>query len=277
MPNFHDDNWIMTKMQQHYTAAEKLLPNNSTIIALVLRGSQNYNLDTENSDLDTWCIYIPENPLSLPECGHDKQEHALAHGEQIAMVDIKRFCYALTKRSLFYIESLYSKWSIINPLFQELWVQLTNLKDAIINTNKPALAQSLKYYITTNMSHVSERLYPSRLASIYEVGYDKKALYTMERQYNCLKLLASPYSFAYCMHDTFNFLVIDAKNGAYDTVTANRLMRFIASDMDRLCNKIITANPVDVNEESQILLQISNIESEMISLVNNYGSSAGAL
>ena len=60
MANYHSDEWIMTNLKKHYAFISQYIDANR-IIVLALRGSQNYGLDTINSDIDSRVIYIPSN------------------------------------------------------------------------------------------------------------------------------------------------------------------------------------------------------------------------
>ena len=56
--NYHSDEWIMQNVREHYNEALKHF-HEDRIVAIVLQGSQNYGLDTMNSDIDTKLILTP--------------------------------------------------------------------------------------------------------------------------------------------------------------------------------------------------------------------------
>ena len=56
--NFHNDEWVMKRLQEHWNEALTLF-NKFHIVGIFVQGSTNYGLDTENSDLDTKCIITP--------------------------------------------------------------------------------------------------------------------------------------------------------------------------------------------------------------------------
>ena len=56
--NFHSDEWIMEKLNEHYQEALTLFPEDR-IVGIFLQGSQNYGLDIEGSDIDTKLIVTP--------------------------------------------------------------------------------------------------------------------------------------------------------------------------------------------------------------------------
>ena len=58
MANFHSDEWIMAKVQEHYDEALKYFPEDR-IVGIFAQGSPNYGLDYEDSDVDTKLIVLP--------------------------------------------------------------------------------------------------------------------------------------------------------------------------------------------------------------------------
>ena len=44
MANFHNDAWIMNRLQEHYEEAKTLI-DESRIVGIFIQGSQNYGLD----------------------------------------------------------------------------------------------------------------------------------------------------------------------------------------------------------------------------------------
>ena len=56
--NFHTDDWIIQQVQAHYNEALNYFDERS-IVGIFLQGSQNYGLDTPDSDIDTKLITLP--------------------------------------------------------------------------------------------------------------------------------------------------------------------------------------------------------------------------
>ena len=48
----------MTRVREHYEVAKTLIPEDR-IVGVFLYGSQNYNMDGPNSDVDTKCLVVP--------------------------------------------------------------------------------------------------------------------------------------------------------------------------------------------------------------------------
>ena len=97
-----------------------IIYNDNQILGVFLYGSQNYGLDTENSDVDTKAIYIP----TLEELMFKKpisKELELPDGSHCDVKDIREIIKNFTKQNINYIEILYTKYYYINGLYEKSW------------------------------------------------------------------------------------------------------------------------------------------------------------
>ena len=236
--NYHSDEWTMAGLQRHFEEVLKVIPK-ERIVAIILRGSQNYGLDYEKSDIDSRCIYIPTLD-EIRKYPHWVEKYVLTVGhEQIAMIDIRLFTYALERRSLYYIEALYSKWVIVpNQQYEYIWNIYTNIANDLVKSNKPALAASILYYANDYTKIVTDNFYVNRREVAYRKGYDSKALYQMTRCHLLMQLLLTDRPFSYCMNEQLNELARAAKEGQYEALSAHWLNRFLLADINRIYNKI---------------------------------------
>ena len=110
---------ISVALLEHYNKAKEKFPH-TTILGVFLYGSQNYNIATEESDVDTIAILIPsfedlvlETPIS--------KEIRFKNGEHCVVKDIREIVKQWEKQSLNYLEILFTDYYIINPTFQKEW------------------------------------------------------------------------------------------------------------------------------------------------------------
>ena len=110
---------IQARLKEHYDfACQKT--KKDRILGVFLYGSQNYGLDTETSDVDTKAIYIPtfeeivfNKPISV--------EFHLPNGEHCEVKDIREYVKNLKKQSINFVETLFTKYFILNPKYEEFW------------------------------------------------------------------------------------------------------------------------------------------------------------
>lgn len=91
------------------------------ILGIFLYGSQNYQCDLKNSDIDTKAIYVP----SKEEAIFDKpriREYRLPNGEHCELMDVRHFVNNLKKQNINFVEVLYTKYYWLNPVYDVVWI-----------------------------------------------------------------------------------------------------------------------------------------------------------
>ena len=109
-----NDRYIMERVSQHHLAAwDYILKKGGYIIGIFLHGSQNYNLDTTESDIDTVSIYVPTVDFAIV---NSPKNHQLiindGSNEHCTIKDIRNYANELLKSNPNAIELLYTKYSI---------------------------------------------------------------------------------------------------------------------------------------------------------------------
>lgn len=136
---------IQQRVEEHYNFLLKHYKSNQ-ILGVFLFGSQNYNLATENSDVDTKAIYIPtleelvfnEKPLS--------KVFDLPNGEKCEIKDIREMVKNFKKQNINFIEILFTKYYYLNKKYEFLW------NEFFIN-NREAIARYDVHIAVRSMSH----------------------------------------------------------------------------------------------------------------------------
>lgn len=106
--------YIMERVSQHHQAAwDYVEKKGGYIIGTFLHGSQNYNLDTEESDVDTVSIYAPTVDFAIV---NSPKSHQLViedgSNEHCTIKDIRNYTNELLKSNPNAIELLYTKYSL---------------------------------------------------------------------------------------------------------------------------------------------------------------------
>lgn len=179
MANFHDDEWIMKKVEEHYKEALEHFPEDR-IVGVFLQGSQNYGLDTENSDIDTKLIVTPTfNDLAF-NLKPVSTTHIRENNEHIDFKDIRLMLQTFRKHNINFIEILFTPYYILNPKYEYFWEQLIAEREMIAHSNPLATFKAMrgvaleKYYA---LSHP----YPSKVDILAKYGYDPKQLHHLVR------------------------------------------------------------------------------------------------
>lgn len=140
---------IFEHLQNHYNELKKHFSENQ-ILGVFLYGSQNYGTDTETSDVDTRAIYVPSlydvlfnEPVS--------KEIIMENGEHCDVKDIREYMKCLKKSNITYMETLFTKYFIVNPIYEDIW------KDTLIK-NREGIAHTYPFAVLRAMSHTGLNL-----------------------------------------------------------------------------------------------------------------------
>lgn len=191
------EEFINKKLKEHYECMLSLYPANR-IVMVGLQGSQNYDMDDEDSDVDTKCIVTPSldeivmagNSVSTTHFLIDgrlvytKEEQAIA--EHCDAKDIRLYWKTLLKSNINFVEILFTKYSIINPLYKDLWDKVLSIRESVARVNPLAAIKAMMGTISEKYFALTHR-YPSREKWIDEFGYDSKQLHHLIRVYKFME------------------------------------------------------------------------------------------
>lgn len=244
--NFHNDEWIMDRMREHYKDTLKQYPENR-IIGIFYQGSGNYGLDYEGSDVDTKCVLAP----SLKELAESKmtsRTYVRENDEHIDFKDIRMMLETFRKSNLNFLEILYTKYYIINPIYEAEWNKLIAARDSIVTMNIPSLMKSMKG-IASEKYHAMEHKYPSRMHVIDKWGYDCKQLHHLFRIEEFMDRWIYGDSFSDCLISQKPEWLIDVKKGKYNLEDARALGRATMDGIQSLYELYISKYPNEINED----------------------------
>lgn len=179
MANYHSDEWIMERVHEHWLEALTLFPKDR-IVGIFLQGSQNYGLDYEGSDIDTKLIVVPtwedicfnRKPVSTT--------HIRANDEHIDLKDIRLMFQTFRKQNLNFMEILFTKYRIINPMYEEYWAELVEYNEKVVMYDPCGAVKTMKG-IAMEKYHAMEHRYPAKAEIIDAWGYDPKQLHHLFR------------------------------------------------------------------------------------------------
>lgn len=192
--NFHSDEWIMEQVKRHYDEACKLFPEDR-IVGVFLQGSQNYGLDYEGSDIDTKCIVLPTLDDLIFNRKPVSTTHVLPNEEHLDLKDVRLYFQTFRKQNLNFMEILFTKYKIVNPLYRLYWNRLIENNEQIAHYNPVGAVKTMKG-IAMEKYHAMEHRYPSKIDLIDKWGYDGKQLHHLMRveEYLTRYINGEPYA-----------------------------------------------------------------------------------
>lgn len=185
---------IMETLQKYKEYAEEQGLN---VYAIMLKGSQNYNLDDEESDIDANIVFIP-TIKQLRE--NSKYKFTFDTGE-VTCHNLYSFAEIVAKGNPQWIEVCHTSYHIGKPLdmFKEYTVNPSALKGMAMEKVK-----------------AFDKLYPSRAKYVKKFGYDPKQLHHIIRLYDVLNKRVNVYTYT----DEERKVLIDIKRGALSKAEA---------------------------------------------------------
>ena len=120
--------FIFKRLQEDFDTVELMGKNQGfTCIGVFLRGSQNYNLDDEQSDIDSLAVVLP-NLDNLIKGYKVSIEHHNEDDSHVDIKDIRYFFDSLKKQNPSYLEMMVTDYYVLNSDWESLWNDFWNMK-----------------------------------------------------------------------------------------------------------------------------------------------------
>ena len=221
--NFHSDEWIMARLQEHYDEAKTLYPENR-IVGIFLQGSQNYGLDIEGSDIDTKVILVP----SWEDLCFNRQPvsttHIRANNEHIDLKDIRLYMNTFRKQNINFVEILFTRYFILNPMYAEDWIRLMTAREVIAHYHPLIAARAMKG-MAMEKYHAMEHRYPSKVEVLDKYGYDPKQLHHLLRLEEFMFRYLMDVEYANCLIAKDTAYLKEVKEGKHTLEEARSLAK----------------------------------------------------
>lgn len=235
---------VMDKVQMHYDKAATIVPKEQ-IVGVFLRGSQNYNCDTKNSDVDTLCLVVP----SLEDFARNKKPIAMEvnvgdDGGHVTFMDIREFINQLSKQNPNILEVLFTKFAIVNRLHVNNWNQLYAYREGIAYYRPHAALNTIFGMANTEFKKMSK------------YGYTHKGLALIFRLENLLTdyLLCKKYEYALRSDEADFIRKVKCGEFVEDPVEGMELANKAISNMKTFVDNYIEKTPDVPNQQVWSLL-----------------------
>ena len=260
------DDYIMERVRKHYDYLQSLGLN---VVAIFAQGSMNYGLfindEDYHSDVDTKAIILPT--LDNLVCGNKmvSTKYEL-DGEQIDVKDIRVMEDMWAKSNPAYLEILFTKYKIINPIYESFVNRILEMGNDIVKMNFPQLAKCMSGMSKEKVIAL-EHPYPSLIDKIERYGYDPKQLHhiiRLNRLINEVFCWDIPFGEALEINDErVKKYFINIKKGCWELEKA----RFLAKDYDDDTRKIkeqVLEQYKDFEFDSVTYNKLKNIVNECV-------------
>ena len=250
--NFHSDEWIMDRVREHYNEALEYFPEDR-IVGIFYQGSGNYGLDYEGSDVDTKLIVTP----TFEDIAMNKKAVSTTHirenEEHIDFKDIRLYIQTFRKQNLNFLEILFTKYAIINPMYKSEWDRLVKSREEIAHYAPVQAIKSMKG-IAMEKYHAMEHHYPARMAWIEKFSYDPKQLHHLIRVREYIERYINGESYADCLISTMPYYLQRVKVGFYKLDDARFVDNQSIDRINNLCSKYLETCTTEVDKDVDAIL-----------------------
>lgn len=212
-------------------------------------GSVNYNLDNENSDVDSKLLVVP----SLHDLVFNKRcnyMHEMSdNGEHVEVKDIALYMKTILKQNINFVETLFAECVIVNPKYQNFWDILQENRERIARYDTKRAVDCMLGMMKQKRVAMTKPT-PGRQESIDRIGYDAKSYHHLLRLYYFLKHYLDDKSYEDCVtrrRMNEQTILMDAKEGIYD-------LEYATSDADwkiQIATDIIDNYSFNTDESEQ--------------------------
>lgn len=252
MGNYHSKKWIMKKIEEHYKDSLNFFPE-ERIVGIFCCGSQNYGLDTKNSDVDTKLIVLPSIDDIIFNRPAVSTTHIRANNEHIDFKDIRLMFQTFRKQNLNFLEILFTEYKIINPMYREFWNKIVAENEKIARYNLYAGVKAMKG-IALEKYHALEKPYPSKVSIIEMYGYDNKQLHHLARIEEYLNRYMNGEKYADCLISNKPEYLKELKTTFMPLEDARKMADMLRDNIVDTADKFCEMNPSNPNPEVDKIL-----------------------
>lgn len=237
---------ILDRVLEHYNACEK-----ENIIYIALQGSQNYQLNTDMSDIDTKTLVIPTLQEIVLNSKPHSYTHIMENNEHCDIKDIRLMFECFRKQNINFLEILFTDYYFVKEEYREDIERLRGLNEDIAHYNNYAAINCMAGMAMEKFKAL-EHPYPTIKWKIDKWGYDGKQLHHILRMENFIDAFFNGASFKTCLttfHINEQGVLMAAKENLYSLLDAERMARKSMEHIDQMKEDYMKKMPLLVNEE----------------------------
>jgi hypothetical protein len=227
----------MDRVLEHYNDALGYFPR-ERIVCLTLAGSQNYGLDMEDSDVDTKLIVVP----TFEDIAMNKQPVSTTHirqnNEHISFHDVRLYIPTLKKGNINFVETLFSKYSIVNPIYMPEWNRLIDAREEIARYDVVRAIHAMRGNVYSTYNRIFNAT-DNRVEAIAKFGYSPKDFYIIQRIEESIMRYMAGEPYADCIVSKQDEYFKSVKNGCFAAGDVQWMAKVTLDRTNELCDKFL--------------------------------------
>lgn len=256
---------IKRRVEEHLDFYKKNYPNKW--VGIFLQGSQNYDLASPTSDVDTKIIVLPSFEELIFNRKPISHTLVLPNNEHCDVKDIRLMFECFRKQNINFLEILFTQYKIMNPRFEDLFQPMFDSREMIAHYNNYAGINSMNGMIHEkhkSMFHPT----PATEAVIKEHGYNGKDLCHMWRIHDFMRrFFFERKSFEECMfpesEDYYDNYMLSKEQG-FVLGYASEIAEAIDQKAKKMRDLYLSVNENIVHEDVKVIM-----DGVLISIMQN--------
>ena len=179
--------------------------------------------------------------------------HIRENEEHIDFKDIRLYIQTFRKQNLNFLEILFTKYCIVNPIYKDEWDRLVDAREAIAHYAPVQAIKSMKG-IELEIYHSMEHHYPARMAWIEKFSYDPKQLHHLIRVREYIERYIDGESYEDCLISTQPEYLQRVKIGFHNLDDARIIADQSIKRIDNMCKEYLEVCSKEVDENVDALL-----------------------
>lgn len=246
------------RVEEHYKELKDIGYNDYDWVTVMLQGSQNYELDYEGSDIDTKAILLPSFKDIVLNHKPVSTTHIRKNDEHIDLKDIRLMLQCYKKQNLNFVETLFTSWRVVNPIYYQEWQKLVHMREEIARYNPYAAVKSMKG-IAMEKYHALYHPYPVAAEEIMRFGYSSKQLHHLLRVQDFLIKYIQGEEYKKCMIPEGwvkkELLEIKTHPGLFSFTDAVHLAESTLANITKIADDFCAETPNKGNKEIDLLFE----------------------
>ena len=243
-------NKILNRLKENYNT---VINEGYELVGIFLQGSQNYNLDYENSDIDCKAIILPKFNDFVLVNKMVSTTLVLENNEHIDLKDIRLMFDCFKKQNINFVEVLFTKYKIINPKYEALYQPMFDNNELIAHYNNYASVNCIAG-MSLEKYKALEHPYPTIVDKIEKFGYDPKQLHHIIRLNEFMKRYLDGEKYADCLISQKREYLIEVKKGIHSLDEARILAKTLCDETVKIKNDYMSKNKISIYKDVEEIL-----------------------
>lgn len=208
---------------EHYNfVAEDCNKNYTTLVTTLLQGSQNYNMDDEESDVDTKSLVVPNFRQLVLGAKRESKTLVMPNNEHADVKDVQEMMLCWRKQNVNFVEVLYTPYYHDNEDYAWFMNALRAMRDDVSHYSR-------WYTLMATCGHMTEKYEKlhrggvARADVVAKFGYDPKQLCHQLRLKEFMEHYFADYDYKDCLKPNDAEYLRSVKRGVYNLVEAEKL------------------------------------------------------